>query len=92
MQTLAFTQASAGRGAFLSFGYCLGLGIPFVLTALRPAALGRARSTSSSGTTRWCCASAAACSIVVGLLLVSGIWQDLMIQLRGTINGFTPAV
>ena len=28
VQTLAFTQASAGRGAFLTFGYCLGLGLP----------------------------------------------------------------
>src|SRR5205823_4996296 len=32
--TLAFTQGTAGRGAFLMACYCLGLGIPFVLVAL----------------------------------------------------------
>jgi cytochrome c-type biogenesis protein len=34
VQTLAFTEASAGRGALLSAGYCLGLGLPFVGTAV----------------------------------------------------------
>jgi hypothetical protein len=34
VQTLAYTQASAGRGALLTAGYCAGLGIPFVLTGL----------------------------------------------------------
>ncbi len=32
--SLAFQQATAGRGAFLMLCYCLGLGIPFVLVAL----------------------------------------------------------
>src|ERR1700737_3578091 len=34
IETLAYTQASATRGAVLSFGYCLGLGLPFTVTAL----------------------------------------------------------
>ena len=91
IQTLAFTQASAARGAFLSFGYALGLGIPFIVTAVA---------------FRWSLSAMAvikrhytvvlraggAMLVIVGLLLVSGIWQELMIQLRVTINGFTPAV
>ncbi|MCU1658316.1 MAG: Cytochrome c biosis protein, partial [Pseudonocardiales bacterium] len=31
--SLAFQQATAGRGAFLMVCYCLGLGVPFVLVA-----------------------------------------------------------
>src|SRR4051812_4881767 len=34
VQTLAYTSASAGRGALLTVAYCLGLGVPFVLTGL----------------------------------------------------------
>lgn len=34
VQSLAFTEASAVRGAVLSFFYCIGLGVPFVLLAL----------------------------------------------------------
>jgi cytochrome c-type biogenesis protein len=34
VQTLAFTEASAARGALLSAVYCLGLGLPFVLVGL----------------------------------------------------------
>ena len=34
VQTLAYREASAGRGALLTAAYCAGLGIPFVLTGL----------------------------------------------------------
>ena len=34
VQSLAFTEASAARGALLSFVYCLGLGLPFILLGL----------------------------------------------------------
>ena len=34
VQTLAFQESSAVRGAILSFGYCLGLGLPFMLSGL----------------------------------------------------------
>ena len=32
VQTLAFQESSAVRGAILSLGYCLGLGLPFILS------------------------------------------------------------
>ncbi len=34
VQTLAFTEGTAGRGALLSVAYSLGLGIPFILAGL----------------------------------------------------------
>ena len=30
--------------------------------------------------------------VVIGLLLVSGLWADLMLSLRSTITGFTPSI
>jgi hypothetical protein len=30
--------------------------------------------------------------LVIGVLLVSGLWESLMVHLRVTVNGFTPAV
>ena len=91
VQTLAFTQASAGRGAFLTFGYCVGLGLPFVLTGL---AFRRALGAFAVVKRHYAVVLriGGGLLVVIGLLLVSGIWEDLMIQLRVTVNGFTPAV
>lgn len=91
VQTLAFTQASAARGAFLTVGYCLGLGVPFVLTAL---AFRRSLGAFAVVKRHYQAVLrvGGGLLIVIGLLLVSGLWEDLMIQLRVTINGFTPAV
>ncbi|MDQ1616940.1 MAG: cytochrome c-type biosis protein, partial [Actinomycetota bacterium] len=74
VQGLAFTQASAGRGAFLAFGYCLGLGVPFVLTAL---AMTKALNAFAvvKGHYQVVLRVGGGLLIVVGLLLVSGVWE-----------------
>jgi len=91
VQALAYTQASAGRGALLTAAYCLGLGVPFVLTGLAfRQALGafavvkrhNALVTRVGG----------ALLVVVGLLLVSGLWQSVMVHLRGLVAGSTAAI
>jgi cytochrome c-type biogenesis protein len=91
VQSLAFNQASAGRGAFLTFGYCLGLGIPFLLTAI-----GFRRALGLFAVVKRHYAllvrGGGLMLVAIGLLLVTGLWQDLMVHLRVTINGFTPAV
>jgi cytochrome c-type biogenesis protein len=91
VQTLAFDQASAGRGAFLTFGYCLGLGIPFLLTAI-----GFRRALGLFAVVKRHYAllvrGGGLMLVAIGLLLVTGLWQDLMVHLRVSINGFTPAV
>ena len=84
--TLALTQSSAGRGAFLSVFYCLGLGIPFVLVALGIGWMGHtvpflrrhARAVGQVG---------GAFLIVFGLLLVSGEWNHWMNLLRTWAGG-----
>ncbi|MGY1811713.1 cytochrome c biogenesis CcdA family protein [Blastococcus sp. SYSU D00820] len=81
VQNLAFQEATAGRGAFLGVAYCLGLGIPFVLVALGARwALGattflrrHARTVTRLG---------GGLLVLVGLLLVTGAWTEMMQWLR----------
>jgi cytochrome c-type biogenesis protein len=91
VQTLAFTEASAFRGAVLSLGYCIGLGLPFIATGLffdkseplRKFLTRKGRVISILG---------GVLLIVIGLMQVSGIWNSLMIDLRSTISDFTPVI
>ena len=72
--TLSTTSATAGRGAFLSVAYALGLGGPFIL-----AALSWQRMTRTFG---WARRHAQAIMrfggsllIVLGIVQVSGLWR-----------------
>jgi cytochrome c-type biogenesis protein len=79
--SLAFSEATATRGAVLGLAYCLGLGIPFVLVALGARwAMGataflrrHARTVTRVG---------GAVLVIVGLMLVTGAWTELMGWLR----------
>ena len=79
--SLAFTEATATRGAILGLAYCLGLGIPFVLVALGARwAVGatsflrrHARTVTRVG---------GAVLVLVGVLLVTGAWTEIMGWLR----------
>lgn len=91
VQTLAFTESSAFRGAILSLGYCIGLGLPFIATGLffdkserlRKFLTRRGRAISIFG---------GVLLIAIGLLQVTGVWNSLMIDLRSTISEFTPVI
>jgi cytochrome c-type biogenesis protein len=91
VQTLAFTESSATRGAILSIGYSLGLGIPFILSGLyldkskklRTFLLGKGATITKVG---------GLLLIVIGILQVTGLWLDLMIWLRSYISPFTPVL
>lgn len=76
VQSLAFTEASAGRGAILSFVYALGLGLPFILLGLAfrkgMTAVGFVKRhyqlvMKLGGTLL----------VAIGLLLVSGLWDSV---------------
>jgi cytochrome c-type biogenesis protein len=91
VETLAFEQASAWRGAFLSLGYCVGLGIPFILSGLfldRSARLRRFISRRGNIITN----VGGILMIIIGLLQVFGIWNDIMNSLRSSITSFIPVV
>ncbi len=87
VQTLAFTQASAARGALLSIAYCLGLGIPFLIVGLTLDTTFSAFGWARRHTPLLMRLSGAA-MIVIGLLLITGVWSDLTIWMRVQIGGF----
>jgi cytochrome c-type biogenesis protein len=91
VQGLAFTQASAGRGAILTAAYCLGLGIPFVLTGIAFERALRAFAVVKRhyGVVK---AIGGGLLVVVGVLLVTGLWEQFTIHLRVLISGYTAAV
>lgn len=91
VQTLAFSAASAGRGALLSVAYCLGLGIPFLL-----AAAGFRHSLGAFVVlrrhSRLVMRAGGVMLIVIGVLLVGGWWNHLTVQLRVWTTGFAPVI
>ncbi len=87
VQTLAFTQASAGRGAVLSLCYGLGLGLPFIALALAFVRVGGALAWVRRHSL-WVMRIGGGMLVVVGLLLVTGAWTAFTIWLRVTIPGF----
>jgi cytochrome c-type biogenesis protein len=91
VQTLAYTSATAGRGAVLTLAYCLGLGLPFIIGGLafrRAMGVFAVVRKHSLLITR----IGGALLIAVGLLLVTGLWDTLVLQLRPLVSGFTTAV
>lgn len=89
VQTLAYSQASAGRGAILTAAYCAGLGIPFVLTGL---AMRKALGAFEVVKRHYALVMriGGLLLIVVGLLLISGLWEQLTIELSTRAPGDTP--
>lgn len=91
VQALAFQESSAVRGAVLSFGYCLGLGLPFIASGLfldksekmRKVLVKRGDKVSKIG---------GALLILIGLLQLTGLWTDLMIEMRSLISDFAPVI
>ena len=80
--SLAYVEATAARGALLSVAYCLGLGVPFVLVALGARWAMGATSflrRHAQAVTRF----GGAVLVVVGLLLVTGAWTEMMRWLQG---------
>ena len=85
VQSLALSTAGAGRGAALSAAYCIGLGVPFVLVAIGA---------------RWLVRSLAVVRrhadvvtyvgggllVVLGLLLVTGLWGEMTIELTSRVG------
>ena len=91
VQTLAFSESSAARGALLTAVYCLGLGLPFILVALA--------FRRTAGALAWVKRHYRAVMtfgggmlVTLGVLLVTGVWGNLTVQLQIWVSGFTPAV
>ena len=91
VEALSFQSSSAARGAILSFAYCLGLGIPFIVVGLFFDQSQRLRRFLSSHGNRLT-QIGGAFLILIGLFQVTGLWSEVINSLRSLISGFIPAV
>lgn len=89
--SLAMTEGTAARGATLAFAYCLGLGTPFIATALAYQRL--------LGATSWIRRHQRALNvfgglmmILVGALLLTGLWDGIINAMRGWNSGFVAPI
>jgi len=91
VQSLAFSEASAARGALLSIAYCVGLGVPFVLTAIA-----YRRALGAFGFVkrhyRAVTAVGGGLLVVIGLLLVTGLWTNLTALTQQWAAGFQTVI
>jgi cytochrome c-type biogenesis protein len=86
---LSLDSGSPGRGALLGAVYCLGLGIPFLLVALGFGWV--------AGSVDWLRRHirvvnivGGALLVVIGILMVTGLWQAMISSLGAVILGFVP--
>ncbi|GAA3792380.1 cytochrome c biogenesis protein CcdA [Sphaerisporangium flaviroseum] len=89
--TLSLDQASAVRGAVLAFAYALGLGLPFILAALayrKALHAFKAVRRHSQLITR----IGGAMLVLVGVLLVTGLWGQIIAGMQGWVGGFEPVI
>lgn len=87
---LASNEASASRGAALATAYCLGLGVPFLVSALAFGRLAQMWSLLRSHR-RLVQVLGGLMLVAVGVLLVTGAWTELMHDVQRRLP-FNPAV
>lgn len=91
VQALALHEGTATRGALLSVAYSLGLGIPFLV-----AGIAFRRTLGAVAWVRlhqvWVTRLGGVMLIAVGLLLVTGMWDQWVADLRSWVGGFEVAV
>ncbi len=75
------------RGVLLVAAYCLGLGVPFLLLAWGARRAVRAVAWLRTHV-RGVQLAGGALLVVVGLLLVTGLWAELVAVLQGPVRGF----
>lgn len=85
--TMAMAEATPGKGAFLAFVYALGLGIPFIVAGLafqrfsrRTAWLKRHQGLLKR--------TGGGLMLVVGVLMVTGLWTQLVRSLGSLVASF----
>jgi len=91
VQSLVLDQGSLGRALIIGVAYCVGLGIPFLLVAIGFGWVG--------GSVRWVKGhiravniAGGALLIVIGLLMVSGVWRSVISGFGTVISGFNPVL
>ena len=89
VQSLAFNQATVYRGAILSAFYGFGLGLPFLFITFT---LEKAVVSVSWLRKRQALflRLGGILLILIGILLATGLWSEVTVEMRILISGFTP--
>ena len=89
--TMAMSQATAAKGAWLAIAYTLGLGIPFIAAAIafnKISTAARALRNRQQLIMR----IGGISMIIVGLLMATGLWTNVIGALRQSISGFVTVI
>ncbi len=85
--SLSLQAGGAARGAILGVAYCIGLGLPFLLVAA-----GFSWATQALGLLRrhirLLNVLGGALLLLIGVLMVSGVWTAMMYQLQSVIGSY----
>jgi cytochrome c-type biogenesis protein len=88
---LASEQGSAGRGAILMVAYCLGLGVPFIL-----AAVAFRKALGAFGWVKrhyvWVLRVGGIMMIATGVLLLTGLWAEMVQQMQVWSQDFSVGI
>ncbi|QIK63727.1 cytochrome c biogenesis protein CcdA [Leucobacter viscericola] len=89
--TLSAQTGSVGRAVVLAIFYCLGLGIPFVLATF---GFGWMTQTMTffKRHIRTVNLIGGGLLILIGLLMVAGVWSQIMFEMQAVIEGYVPAL
>lgn len=87
VQALVFSEGSALRGALLSVAYCIGLGVPFLIIALAFRRMAGAVKWLRQHSV-WVLRFGGLTLIAIGVLLVTGLWNDISVWMRVWASGF----
>ncbi|MDT3396104.1 cytochrome c biogenesis CcdA family protein [Streptomyces sp. B1866] len=89
--SLAFNQASAGRGALLTAAYCAGLGLPFIAVAVA-----YRRALGAFGWVKrhyaWVMRTGGGMLIALGVLLLTGVWDTMMSDTQSWAQRFNVGI
>lgn len=91
ISALSVTTGSAWSAAILSFVYCLGLGLPFLVMA---AGFGWATRSVAwvRRHIRLINILGGLTLVLLGVLLVSGVWNQWILSIQGVIASYVPAI
>jgi cytochrome c-type biogenesis protein len=89
--SLASETGTAARGAVLSLGYCLGLGLPFILAGL---AFERSMAAFAVVKRHYAVFTrvGGAFLVLIGVLLVTGQWDRIVARIQIWVGGFETVV
>lgn len=91
ISSLSLQSGSLLRGALLGLAYCLGLGIPFVLVAI-----GFGWVTSSTQflkrNIRTINIIGGIVLVIIGVLMVTGVWNQMMYSLQAVMNSYVTPI